>query len=1689
MGIFIYLLDEDTPFMPLSRTRVRAAPLQNSGQLFLFDGLLPVHVPALSLATEALPPTLFSAHFLPGFSPSADGPARGTMGRIRVNLLAIETLRDIQQDNRTATEAEKEQLSQFSGWGGAASVWDETNYGALLESGQTGRPLASTMLEWAATFGPLRHRLGELLTPTEEHTAKESVLSAYFTPPAVVRAIWKAIERMGYTGGKMLEPGVGMGAFIGYMPPHLRAASAITAIEKDELTAQLVGVCYPEITLHAAAYEDTELAADFDLVIGNVPFGGFSVYDRQHRDLSRQKVHNYFLGKSARLLRPGGLMALITTSGTLDSETDTFRQWLYDQQMGLAGAIRLPGNAFGGTQVTTDVLFFQKGNGVETLFSQHPYARLTTVHSEADPSGETVDEMPVNRHIRINEYFAQRPAQVIGQMQFADESGQGGAYRANRTTCFLADLSALETRLRTAIDGLPHGIVAEALPGPFAPPQPIVDTLADVIRLRGKAYTKRRVLTDYNDVKEALRLLWQAERDERHGEEATTQLRQQLRREYTTFVGQYGSLTANRGLKWIELIDAQFATVQALEQPQRDAMGKRIYVPSAILTRRVFPLSPRPQQATSVADAVAIVESYYGHIDVTQVAALLNAKRAEVLARLLAGQYMYLDPLTHRPLPRSLYLSGNVREKLAQAEEAAATDPRFGVNVRALTEQVPARVPAHLIQFTLGTVWLPVEAIAAFMAQQFELPRVRIEYNEAATTYEWVNGEWSDYSHRNRAEGTAHRLGTQLVEAALNARTLVITKTVHDAEGNEKQVRDVEATSAAVMAQERLIELFIDFARQHYGPAIEATFNDLYTSHVPRVYAAPSFDCYPGATPTIRLRQHQQQGVSRILVQDCLLAHSVGSGKTYIMITAAMELRRLGIARKAMLVVQNSTVADFTVAFRALYPAALLCVPEPADMEAKNRAAFLRRIATNEFDAVILPQSFLKRIPDELAACEAFIQEEIARVQASIALEGRRNRSAKRSMKKLAELEARIWARRKRQADRSLDHVPTFDELGIGALFLDEAHRYKRLGFFTKRAQIKGIDTQGSEDAFSALMKCRTIQARRGRVVLATGTPISNTMAEAWTMLRFIATSRLEKARIRVFDEFAAAFGQVISSFELTTTGNFKAVDRFAKFVNVKALSDLYRSHVDVVLSGDIAEFKRDNTLPQLVNGEFTRIILAQTDGVAEEMARIREELIAFDRMSGAEKRENSHIPLVMFGQARKATLDIRLIDPSNPDEAGSKVNRAITEICRLARQSETYRGTQLVFSDLYQSPATEVHADFVTGTFMTRKATNRFNLFEDMRAKLIAAGFAPEQVAITPDDADKREAVFASVRTGEIRVLFGSSERMGVGVNVQERVIGLHHLDAPARPTDFEQRNGRAIRQGNLHAEMNVPIEVLTYGVDRTMDATAYGRLAIKQRFIHQVLKGEVTDEQMADVSADDDFASLSFDQMMATLSGSQYAILLATKNLALQRLTQQKKNFDQGVLEATNTVHRARLEWRRQEMALPHIEQQASALQAAFMKEGAVNIDSLRMGSEVTTEDMGKKVLGLMNTLHAQARRDSKGVASSIVGVNSMPITVTAYRMQGTGECLFQYSYGQVLKGEFSKAAGFMLSLRVRLEEVPYAAAACRTQIAYYQAQEASFTDKANGIFAKQPQIDALTVEISEIKRTMEAEATPQP
>ena len=1322
-----------------------ATPQQGAPiQLSLFDVLLqvaPELVPAVREINQLIPPLTSR------FTLNHETAPTGEIGRIRANLAAISLCKSLNAKQEQPTAEQCNELASFSGWGSLAALWDEVTHKATDTEVKT-----EEENRWYRKYKHLRIEADALMTPIERERAGQSTLNAFFTSIEVIKRIWALLEKIGFAGGRILEPAAGTGHFIGAMPDHLRQASTITAVEKDPLSAAILALLYPEVTTHAMGLEVAPLEPNtFDLVIGNVPFGDYTVFDAADRDFSQYHIHNYFIGKAARLVVPGGLVCLITSMGTLDAGSKAFRLKLDEQRMELLGAIRLPSCAFdktASTEVTTDILLFQKRpeNHARTLFAQ-PFVNTATLRTLTS-EGEDEDDPQVAQSIQVNQYYVENTHMMLGEMSFASEVGKGGLYRGDRQTLYLERSSDLATRLDEAVTQLGNQLQGAA--NRFGQvgarlnegrSERINPALAGTVKIRGRMWSKQSIYRSYLTLKHLFFDLLKAEQNQ--SDSVCDSLRQELQDHYTFFVTTYGRLSANRSLSWIEAVDGQFLSVQALEIQKLDANGKTLIVESAILRERIFGAVAKITHVDLIEDGLSLSLFNHGRIDLDYISTLTGKPIGEVRTYLLTNGLAFIDPQRSDELVDArTYLSGDIREKLTLLENRLLDEPQLQANADALQAVLPPSLPISLISFQLGSNWLPLACITDWIQT---LLSIKLSLVYSPQRAEYIIANQTGYSALNQSQGTKERTALELIEAALNQRSIVVTKTVKDEAGNKKEVKDIEAMTAAVQQQEVLQEQFNEWAREHYAPAIENAFNERFNSYVERQFAKPTMAHYPGASPLITLRDHQFKAVERGKQEDCMFAHWVGTGKTWEMISCAMELIRLGRASKALIAVQNSTVEDFAKAWRTLYPGAIIYQPTPADLQASNRKRFLQRIATNRFDGIVIPQSFLKLIPDDAAIEEELIREELSRIDyddKDQSAEGRANRrSGKQRVKQINKRKAKIEAKRLEQASRKKDQMLNFSQLGIDALFLDEAHKYKRFGFTTSRYQIKGIDTAGSQDAFQAMVKCRTILNKNGRVILATGTPISNTMAEAWTMLRYIASDRLEKLQLSTFDQFCGTFCKVVPVFELSTSGQFKTVERLAQFMNVAQLSALYRQSVDVVLADDVHEFKTGDFLPLLTEQPatettpagpgFTRILLRQTPGVLTELAEIRKTLRWFDGLTGKKKRENSHIPLVMYGKAKKATLDIRLLDPTAEDEPGNKVNRAVSEIHRLYYQTSDVKGTQLVFCDVFKSSASLLVDD-------ADDEPAQFNLFDEIARKLRLLGIPAEEICLVP--ADKKQ-------------------------------------------------------------------------------------------------------------------------------------------------------------------------------------------------------------------------------------------------------------------------------------------------------------------------------------------------------------
>lgn len=1479
----------------------------------------------------------------------------GEIAKLKANVEAIRTLKELEASGQPATDKQKEILSKYVGWGGLANALDTEKYDR--------RDSYLKDFSWNSRYLPYYEQLQELLTPEEFQSAIQSTTTSHYTPSDVIKALWNIVERSGFKGGVVSEPALGVGHIIGMMPESISKQSRISGYEIDSLSGRIASKLYPDADIKVQGYETNFAPQSKDLVITNVPFGKNAPYDKNlDRTLRRQlgnayNLHNYFIAKGLLELKEGGIGVFVTSSATMDGADSRFREFVSGNNIDLIGAIRLPNDAFqknAGTSVTADILVFRKRKTGE------PSNGINFISTTQIGEGKYEEDGEMHtKPIMVNEYFAEHPEMMLGEMMTAFDAGSGGLYSGASQTLKPKAGADLNKELDEAIDKLPTDFIGEHAEQAA---NRVEETLSTDLRngtittQNGKVYVssngelvpvdakstftfngKERktadAVNDYNSLKDTLRRLIHAEQTE---DKDPKELRKELNEKYDSFVEKYGTLNRNKALDDVFAEDYEHNLPLSLEDVKRvpSATGKsmvwQVTKGKGILDKRVSYPVEEPTKADNLQDAVNISLSYKGVLDVPYISKLMGVSEEQVTQEMLEKGEAYRDPVTGSIVDKDSYLSGNVREKLEEARAAAENNPEYQKNVDDLAEVQPETIRFGDISYRLGTPWIPTDFINDFALNVLGIANAGVQFEPLLNEFVLSKRARIDDFAKAGLYKTGRVDTIDLFNSALNQRKPKIydERTTYGPTGKSTERIPNEAETQA--ASEKIMEISDKFIEYIDGNTaihreLERIYNDRYNNYRLKKYSLPSFSHtetdkdgnkvtvtrYPGASANYSMREHQAKAIQRSLHESTLLAHQVGTGKTFTMITTAMEMRRLGLARKPMIVVQNATLEDFVKDFYRLYPSANVLAPSKDERSSENRKRLFNLIATGDFDAIVIPQSFLAFIPDDEGRKAALVQKRIEDYVEAISktedyalqrrlqkemqnlqdtLEGNDKKAKKSTVKQRANAAERAKSRTERILDRRTDDVMTFEKMGIDALFIDEAHNFKKIGFATKMNNVKGVDSGASQRANSLLLKARWVQEKNGgrNVILATGTPITNTMAEVWTMMNFVSPDILEAYNIQSFDDFATTFGTVEPSLEFTATGNFKIADRFKSYVNVPELLKAFRSHADVVLTEDVKEFKQSKNIPRLAGDKMENVVIDKNEDLEDVMQMLVKELEDYNKLSGKAKREKSALPLVVFTKAKQAAIDLRLLNPNYADNPNSKTNQVVSNIIKYYKESTPDKGTQLVFCDSYQSPGEKPKMDL----FDYDPNVPRFNLYEDMKQKLIAAGIPEKEIAIVNNyDGERRKALFEKVRNGDVRVLLGSTEKMGVGVNVQDRLFALHHVDAPMRPMDFEQRNGRILRQGNLYATWDKPVHVLTYGVQGTLDATAYDRLRVKQEFINQMMKGN-TDSRVMEEQDDEDPSGMTFSQMAATLSGDKTAQLLFAAQNKLKRLRNSKRS-----------------------------------------------------------------------------------------------------------------------------------------------------------------------------------------------------
>lgn len=1360
--------------------------------------------------------------------------------KCHANFRAIEVLRAVETERRKATPEEQQILVRYVGWGGLPQVF------ATHED---------------STWQAERVRLRELLTPEEYRSAQATTLNAHYTSPTVVSAMYGAVQRLGFTHGKILEPSVGSGHFFGLMPEAMREQSTLTGIEIDSLTAGIARLLYPDANIRQQGFEQSKLPNDgFDLVVSNVPFGNYKVFDpefNRHNFL----IHDYFFAKALEKTRPGGLVAFITSMGTMDKQDARLREYLHERAEFL-GAVRLPNTAFkqnANTEVTTDMIFLRR------------------LHEGESPCGHDWRELaphnnPEGVAFRINRYYAEYPSMMCGKM--AEE----GKMYSDGEPALVPDERPLDAALSAAIANLPaaiyhrsesHATITTDIPEIPAPEgvkegaftlhdgQIAVREGSTLVLPRGIPAETTRRIRGMIHVRNAAREVLRTQLEE-SGELAILDARQHLNLRYDQFISRFGPINTLANRRAFHS-DPDYPLLCSLENYRHDT--KRA-TKTAIFHERTIHSSAPIYKAETAKDALVVSLNDRGGVDLEHMASLLD-KDVPGLMPELKG-LIYLDPETDRWETEDSYLFGNVREKLVAARRAAQDDPRFQENVEALQAVQPEDLLPSQIEARLGAAWIPETDVEAFASSLLGGNSVEISHSPQVGAWFVHGSPQAKTSVANTTEwGTARYSALELIQDSLNLKT----PTVYDRnpDTGEATVNATE-TEGARDRQEKIKERFKTWVWEDDGrrERLCRLYNDQFNSVRLRVFNG-SHLTLPASSRQVTLRPHQKDAIWRIIQsKNTLLAHAVGAGKTYTMVAAAIEMKRLGLARKPMFAVPNHMLTQFATELLTLYPNATILAAGKDDFAKDRRAQLFSRIATGNWDAVIVTHSSFEKIPLSASAREDFITAQIDEIEDVI----REQKSESRGTRLVKELE-RVRKRLQFKldalsAEEKKDQTLTFEELGVDRLFIDEAHKFKNLFYVTKMTRVAGLPQTASERAFDLFLKVGHIQNRNGGggVVFATGTPISNTMAEMFTMQRYLQMTSLRRLGLQHFDSWAGTFGETVTAMELSPDGaGYRLQHRFARFVNVPELMQQFRQTADVQTSEMLKL-----PVPKLETGRAVTV----SAPCSPRLKKFVETLVKrAEKIKGGGVDPKDDNMLKITSEGRLAALDLRLILSAAPDAPDSKVNLAVEKIHRIWLDSTPQKCAQLVFCDL-----------------STPKPSQReFSVYDDIRAKLVARGIPEKEVAFIQDhDTDvAKTTLFKAVREGDVRVLLGSTLKMGEGTNVQHRLIALHHLDAPWRPSDIEQREGRILRQGNTNEFVNV----FRYVTEGSFDAYMWQTLETKARFISQVMTGDATMRKAEDVDA----TTLSYAEVKAIASGNPMVIEKAQIDAEVIRLNRLQR------------------------------------------------------------------------------------------------------------------------------------------------------------------------------------------------------
>nr|DAS53390.1 MAG TPA: DNA methylase [Caudoviricetes sp.] len=1440
------------------------------------------------------------------------------LSRIKANISAIKLMQQLIESGEKATPEQMAVLRSFSGWGGLGSAFTQSGW----------------------TKNPTREEIKSLLGEEAFLDAEMSRNSAYYTPTHIIDSMWDIAKALGFKGGRILEGSAGVGNILGQMPKDISENSDIHAVEKDSTTGGILSLLYPNAKVDIQGFEDTRIPnGSIDLAITNVPFiTGLHVIDTTgDKDLSRRfrNIHDFCIAKNVRKLSAGGIGIFISSNGTLDN-SQSLRDWLVsDGGADVIGAFRLNNETFGGTGATSDIIVVRKRvNGKKSVNA----IDVSKIASERVGEYLNDKDKPTPLSMDYNSYFVNHPENMGGVMKFGFE--EDNTFRPTSKACYpQANINQDERLKQWAKDFENKREESNLSTAQKQDETPTYSDLGsdvkegslilnknnelciahfgkavplDVNDNKVKGHSKQECFKAYTEIKNALNKLLDYQTNNT-SDEGLKPLQEKLSKAFDSFTETYGHFQKNPAISFLRN-DLEFSNVAALESMKEgnDDKGNRVqtFTKGDVFNKRVVSVE-KEVHPKDVKEGVLISQYKNGRVDVSYIAKELGKGEEDVKQEILSTGLGFEDPISRDIVISYDYLSGNVREKLTQARESN-DNGIFDKNIQALENVMPSNIPPHLIEFNIGSSWIPTEVFEKYIKEKTDLSTKVIN----------LGGSWSintlgyEDIGRNREFGVYSEkcdkqiLGHELIEAAMTNKSIVVHKKIDD-----KDVSDKEATQACATRVDEIRDDFKDWMREKMqadeklSNFIEKEYNDKFNNYVPK--SIPD-DMYPkhfvSASHDVTLRSHQARAAVRGTMENLMLAHEVGSGKTYTLITTAMEMRRLGTAKKPMVVVQNSTIDQFSASAKKLYPNAKILALENKDRGAEGRKTFYAKIKYNDWDMIIVPQSTFNQIPDSKEREITFIHEKIdekVHVLESLHEAGASNRDLKKAEREIVKLygEAAMLAeqddeqvekkptdtkkravamenasvRAKEMLDRKVDDVANFDDMGIDALLIDEAHEYKHLGFATAMQRgVKGIDPSYSKKSQGVYLKCQSVMEKSGgkNVVFATGTPISNTAAEIWSFMRYLMPKHtMEDYGIYYFDDFARNFGNISQMNEFKTNGKFEEVNRFKGYINLPELARIWSSVSDTFLTEEATDLKEQ--LPKLVGDKAEDIYLPQTKSLRMVMKFVKNELAKYEKLPAAEKKNNP-VPLVMYGIAKAAAVDPRLVMNDAEDEPNSKTNEAVRRTLKALEDTKAYKGTIAIFADVYKNKQ------------------SGFNLYRDIKEKLIKAGVPEDEIAIVNDlSQKKKQEVFDKVNAGDIRVVLGSTFTLGTGVNIQERLNTLIHLDAPNRPMDYTQRNGRILRQGNIHKDMDKEVHILRFGVEDSLDVTAYQRLKTKGEIAGSVMRGkQLMQDAMNNRNMEEE--EDVFGDVVAQLSGSEYALMKQQAERELRKYNAKHKQWE---------------------------------------------------------------------------------------------------------------------------------------------------------------------------------------------------